>query len=166
MILTSKDITEIVRLLDESHFGELRLEMGEFKLRISRGGATARDDEPEFVDAAAQAGASGDDTQGATASGPATASASGPASGPASDEADIPSPLLGNFYHAPRPGDPPFVKPGDAVTPDSTIGIVEVMKLMNPIRAGVAGTMVAYLAENGATIEKDQPLLRVKVAAR
>ena len=57
----------------------------------------------------------------------------------------------------------PFVEPGDAVSEDTTIGIIEVMKLMNPIRAGVAGTVVAVLAADGSAVEKSQPLVRVKV---
>jgi acetyl-CoA carboxylase biotin carboxyl carrier protein len=150
MILTARDIAEITRLLDESHFSELRLEIGEFKLRISRGGAGARGD---FED---------DDEPAAAPAPPAPAASAG-SGGPAKGEVDVPSPLLGNFYHSPRPGDPPFVEPGDRVGEDTTIGIVEVMKLMNPIRAGVAGTVVAYLAQNGTAVEKDQPLIRVKV---
>jgi acetyl-CoA carboxylase biotin carboxyl carrier protein len=78
-------------------------------------------------------------------------------------EVDVPAPLLGNFYEAPRPGDPPFVQPGDAVTEETIIGIIEVMKLMNPIRAGVAGTVVALLAPNGSAVEEGQALIRVKV---
>jgi acetyl-CoA carboxylase biotin carboxyl carrier protein len=76
---------------------------------------------------------------------------------------DVPAPLLGNFYSAPRPGDPPFVQVGDAVNVETTIGIIEVMKLMNPIRAGVNGTVAAVLAENGTAVEEGQPLLRVRV---
>jgi acetyl-CoA carboxylase biotin carboxyl carrier protein len=152
MILTAKDIAEITRLLDESHFSELKLEIGEFKLRISRSGAAPRDDyddeEPDTVDIAHPIEAPAGHTAPASAG---------------KGEVDVPSPLLGNFYHSPRPGDPPFVVPGDAVSEDTTIGIVEVMKLMNPIRAGVAGTVVDYLAANGSAVEKDQPLIRVKV---
>ena len=78
-------------------------------------------------------------------------------------EVDVPAPLLGNFYSSPRPGDPPFVNVGDRVEEDTTIAIIEVMKLMTPIRAGVAGTVVALLAENGSAVEQGQPILRVKV---
>jgi acetyl-CoA carboxylase biotin carboxyl carrier protein len=78
-------------------------------------------------------------------------------------EVDVPAPLLGNFYEAPRPGDPAFVKPGDAVTEETVIGIIEVMKLMNPIRAGVSGTVVAILAQSGAAVEEGEALIRVKV---
>jgi len=62
-----------------------------------------------------------------------------------------------------RPGDPPFVEVGDAVAEDSVIGIIEVMKLMNPIRAGVRGTVTAILAADGTAVEEGQPLLRVRV---
>ena len=75
-----------------------------------------------------------------------------------------PAPLLGNFYAAPRPGDPPFVEVGDTVGEDSVIGIIEVMKLMNPIRAGIAGTVVAILAEDGSAVEEGQPLIRVRTS--
>jgi acetyl-CoA carboxylase biotin carboxyl carrier protein len=78
-------------------------------------------------------------------------------------EVDVPAPLLGNFYEAPRPGDPPFVKPGDTITEETVIGIIEVMKLMNPIRAGVSGTVVAILVRNGAAIEEGEALIRVRV---
>ncbi len=153
MILTAKDIAEITKLLDESHFSNLKLEMGDFKLRISRGGvAPPRDFEDEPTASAPAAGQ--------TAAAPALS----PGSGPAAGEVDVPAPLLGNYYEAPRPGDPAFVKPGDRVDEDTTIGIIEVMKLMNPIRAGVSGTVVALLAENGKPVEEGQALIRVKVA--
>jgi acetyl-CoA carboxylase biotin carboxyl carrier protein len=77
---------------------------------------------------------------------------------------DVTAPLLGNFYRSPRPGDAPFVEVGDTVTEDSAIGIIEVMKLMNSVRAGVAGTVVAILAEDGKAVEAGQPLIRVKAA--
>jgi acetyl-CoA carboxylase biotin carboxyl carrier protein len=78
-------------------------------------------------------------------------------------EVDVPAPLLGNFYEAPRPGDPPFVRPGDRVTEETVVGIIEVMKLMNPIRAGVSGTVVAVLAQNGSAVEEGEALIRVRV---
>jgi acetyl-CoA carboxylase biotin carboxyl carrier protein len=151
MILTAKDIAEITRLLDDSHFSQLRLEIGDFKLRVSRGGSGRRfveeeDDEPEPA--------------------PASKASPGPASAPTTqaDGIDVTAPLLGNFYRSPRPGDAPFVEVGDTVTEDSAIGIIEVMKLMNSVRAGVAGTVVAILAEDGKAVEAGQPLIRVKAA--
>ena len=154
MSLTAKDIAEIARLLDQSHFSSLDLQMGDFRLRIRRDGGWSRRDE--------------DDERAAPM--PALASSEPPppigqeAGAARVGEIDVPAPLLGNFYAAPRPGDPPFVEVGDPVSEDTTIGIIEVMKLMNPIRAGVAGTVVALLTPNGSAVEEGQPLIRVRVA--
>ncbi|MFC3102135.1 acetyl-CoA carboxylase biotin carboxyl carrier protein [Altererythrobacter lauratis] len=158
--LTGKDIAEIAKLLDESQFSALDLTMGEFRLRIRRDGGGAgwdsADDEPT-------APAPRPAPRAAPNPAPAAPAPAAPADGPAAGEVDVPAPLLGNFYAAPRPGEPPFVQVGDTVGPDTTIGIIEVMKLMNPIRAGVAGTVTALLAENGKAVEKGQALIRVKV---
>ncbi len=159
MSLTAKDIAEIARLLDESHFSSLDLEVGDFKLRIRRdgGGWSGR------------AGEDQDEAQAASAAQSANAPPSPPppplgqeAGAARAGEIDVPAPLLGNFYAAPRPGEPAFVDIGDTVTEDSVIGIIEVMKLMNSVRAGVAGTVVAILAQNGSAVEEGQPLIRVR----
>ncbi len=152
MSLTARDIAEIAKLLDSSHFSSLDLTMGDFRLRIRRdGGWSGRADDDEPVSAARPVEAESppplDQEAGAARAG----------------EIDVPAPLLGNFYEAPRPGDPPFVQPGDTVDAETTIGIIEVMKLMNPIRAGVSGTVVAVLAANGSAVEEGQPLVRVRV---
>ena len=153
MSLTARDIAEIARLLDSSHFSSLDLTMGEFRLRIRRDGGWSRggeeEDEPTLAPKAVEAEAP-----------PPLGQEAGAAR---VGEVDVPAPLLGNFFSAPRPGDPPFVEPGDTVGADTTIGIIEVMKLMNPIRAGVAGTVVAILAENGKAVEEGQPLVRVRL---
>ena len=155
MSLTARDIAEIARLHDESKFSSLDLQMGEFRLRIRRdgGGWQGREEEEEAEPA------------------PAAPPSPEPEPPPLGQEAgaarvgevDVPAPLLGNFYASPRPGDPPFVQAGDGVTEDTTIGIIEVMKLMNPIRAGVSGTVVAILAADGTAVEEGQPLVRVRL---
>jgi acetyl-CoA carboxylase biotin carboxyl carrier protein len=78
---------------------------------------------------------------------------------------DVPSPLLGIFYRAPKPGEPPFVQVGTKVNADTVVGIIEVMKLMNSVRAGVAGEVVEILGENGALVEYGEILLRVRPEA-
>lgn len=145
MSLSGKDVAEIARLLDASRFSELELEVGDFRLRI-RGGAPRRTSEPR------------------AARPPAAAAPTAIATAPRADEIDIPAPLLGTFYRSPRPGDAPFVEVGDTVANDTVIGIIEVMKLMNPVHAGVAGEVVAVLADNASSVEAGQPLLRVKAA--
>ena len=153
MSLTAADIAEIARLLDESRFSDLKLETGGLKLRIRRGGGWApRYDENEEP---AEAPLPSPVPEPMPLGNEAGAARAG--------EVDVPAPLLGNFYEAPRPGDPAFVKPGDRVSEETVIGIIEVMKLMNPIRAGVSGTVVAILAQNGAAIEEGEALIRVRV---
>ncbi|GKY90127.1 acetyl-CoA carboxylase biotin carboxyl carrier protein [Sinisalibacter aestuarii] len=142
--LTRADLEEIMHLLDASNFNSLKLEMGELKLELRRAGA----DEP------APPAASPAPTA-------APAPAAPPAAAPARTGTEIPAPLLGTFYHAPKPGADPFVKVGDRVTEDSVIGIIEVMKLMNSVAAGVSGTVTEITAPNGALVEHGQCLIRV-----
>lgn len=153
MSLTAKDIAEIAKLLDSSHFSTLDLMVGDFRLRIRREGGWSGRDEDEAPPAPAP------NAIAAQASPPPIGQEAGAAR---VGEIDVPAPLLGNFYVAPRPGEPPFVEVGDTVTEDSVIGIIEVMKLMNSVRAGVAGTVVAILAVDGSAVEEGQPLVRVR----
>ena len=154
MSLTARDIAEIARLLDESKFSSLDLQMGEFRLRIRRDGGGWQGREEEEAEPAPAAPPSPEPEP------PPLGQEAGAAR---VGEVDVPAPLLGNFYASPRPGDPPFVQAGDGVTEDTTIGIIEVMKLMNPIRAGVSGTVVAILAADGTAVEEGQPLVRVRL---
>jgi acetyl-CoA carboxylase biotin carboxyl carrier protein len=77
---------------------------------------------------------------------------------------DVPSPLLGTFYRSPKPGAPPFVEVGAAVAEDTIVAIIEVMKLMNTVRAGVKGTVTEILPGDGTLVEYDQPILRIRKA--
>jgi len=155
--LTGKDIAEIAKLLDESHFSSLNLQMGDFRLRIRRdGGGDGGHDEAEDEEPRAKVAPSP-----APAPQPAPAASGGPGPG----EIDIEAPLLGNFYITPRPGEPPFVQVGDRVEEDTIVAIIEVMKLMNSVRSGVSGTVTAILAENGKPVEEGQGVVRVKVDA-
>lgn len=148
MSLTPAEIAELGRLLDGSRFNEMALEIGGFRLKMRCGGKALPRSEP------------------APAALPVAATVAAPppvipASAPAAGEVDVPAPFIGNFYRAPRPGEPSFVEAGQKVSEDSVIGIIEVMKLMNTVRAGVSGTVVAVLAENAAAVEEGQPLIRV-----
>lgn len=73
----------------------------------------------------------------------------------------IDAPMIGVFYRRPSPGADEFVKPGDTVTADTTIGIIEIMKLMNPVTAGKAGVLGEFLVDDGSAVEFGQPLVQI-----
>lgn len=73
----------------------------------------------------------------------------------------IDAPMIGVFYRRPSPGAEPFVQPGDRVEADTTIGIIEIMKLMNPVLAGKSGVLGEFLAEDAEAVEFGQPLVSI-----
>jgi acetyl-CoA carboxylase biotin carboxyl carrier protein len=73
----------------------------------------------------------------------------------------VSAPLLGTFYRAPKPGAAPYVEVGSQVEEDTIVGIIEVMKLMNTVRAGVRGEVVQILGRDGALVEYGEALMRV-----
>jgi acetyl-CoA carboxylase biotin carboxyl carrier protein len=74
----------------------------------------------------------------------------------------ITSPIVGTFYRSPGPDKQPYVSEGSRVTPESTVCIVEAMKLMNEIQAEVAGEIVKVYVENGQPVEYGQALFGVR----
>ena len=153
MTLTAKDVAEIMRLLEQSSFDTLSLEINGVKLNLQRGSAAP------VPQTAARAAALEPQPQ-------PVQSASRKAKPPSEPGlAEVVSPLLGIFYRAPKPGEPPFVEVGSKVEEDTVIGIIEVMKLMNSVRAGVRGEVVEILAENEALVEYDEILLRLRPGA-
>jgi len=86
-----------------------------------------------------------------------------PAGKPESDGLrTIEAPMLGTFYRAEGPGQKPFVEVGDEVEADSIVCIIEVMKMMNSVPAGTAGTIVEVCRENAQMVEYGDPLFRVQ----
>jgi len=90
-----------------------------------------------------------------------------PAVDPASDEGPenrhvVRSPLVGTFYAAPEPGVRAFVEVGESVEADQPVAIVEAMKLMNQVAAGIAGTVSEVLVEDGQWVEFEQPLMYIE----
>jgi acetyl-CoA carboxylase biotin carboxyl carrier protein len=135
MALTDDDVREILRLIDESELDELRIETGDFKLHVVRGAAAATP-EPEAAQPAARA------TDGAAAT--------------------IAAPMPGTFYRAEGPGMAPFVDVGTRVEPDTIVCIIEIMKMMNSVPAGVSGTIVEVCAEDAQLVGDGEPLFRVE----
>jgi acetyl-CoA carboxylase biotin carboxyl carrier protein len=89
--------------------------------------------------------------------------ASAPAdSGPPPGTEHFTSPMVGTFYRAPSPESEPFVQSGDKVGPETTLCIIEAMKVMNEIKAERNAEIIEVLVENGAPIEFGQPLFLIK----
>lgn len=95
---------------------------------------------------------------------PAPVAIEAPSAASAADSGlkEIVSPMVGTFYTASSPEAPAYVTVGDTVTPDTVVCIVEAMKVMNEIKAEVAGTVVEIAAENGKPVQFGQALFRVK----
>jgi acetyl-CoA carboxylase biotin carboxyl carrier protein len=161
MDLTSDDVAEILTLLDSLPYDELDVETTRFRLTLRRapgGGWTQEHQvlaEPIAVTpgaAAAESGASAADGAPSSAV-PADADRGTGGTADAAPDADglvaVTAPLPGTFYRAPRPGADPFVREGDAVSPDTVVAIVETMKLMNSVHAGTAGRVARICADNG-----------------
>jgi acetyl-CoA carboxylase biotin carboxyl carrier protein len=72
------------------------------------------------------------------------------------------APSPGIFWRSPAPGEPPFVEVGQRVSPETPVGIVEVMKLMNQVLAGVDGTVQVIVVENGASVERGEPMVLIQ----
>jgi acetyl-CoA carboxylase biotin carboxyl carrier protein len=163
MELSDDDVLHILKLIDESKFDYFQLEVGELKITVSKG-------EPIPIAGVTQPAAviPAPSARPAPAAAPTAASATAAASPPAKPAAipegmtAITAPLLGTFYVAPEPGAPPFVKVGQQVTEDTTCGLIEVMKVFNSVRAGVKGTIVEVVAQNGQFVEFGQTLFIVK----
>jgi len=157
--LTAKDVAEITRLLEESSFDELNLEIDGLKLSLRRGALQAHSGAATSPASAAPAVKASSAAVAPTAS-PARAVTHAPRAGDANVH-DVPAPLLGTFYRAPKPGAPPFVEVGSLVEEDTIIGIIEVMKLMNTVRAGVRGRVTEIAIRDGVLVEYGDTLLRV-----
>lgn len=154
-LISNKDIEEILRLVQAAeHVASFRMKYGDFEISLSRDGVG---------DAAGPARS--DAARTATVSEPAIAAA--PASKPLAASADeglasVTAPMVGTFYRSPAPGADPFVGVGSRVEPDTVIGIIEVMKLMNSLNAGVKGTVRQVLAEDSRPVGYGQVLMLIE----
>lgn len=70
------------------------------------------------------------------------------------------APMVGVFYTSPSPNDPPFVKVGQKVQAGETLGIIEAMKIMNPLEATQSGIIAEILVDNGEVVQFGQPVVR------
>jgi acetyl-CoA carboxylase biotin carboxyl carrier protein len=166
--LSQSDVERILAIVDRLNDIEVRLEIDGMKLHVRK-----------FSEASmpgASAGPAGVSLPQAHR--PPAADAERAAALPMPQEAALPSagvgspaepgllevraPMLGRFFRASSPSEPPFVAVGSKVRPEDTVCMIEVMKLFNTVRAEVSGTIVEILVENGAMVEHDAVLFRVR----
>lgn len=159
----SVDIKELKAIIDwvnvTEDIREFSLRFGDVELYVSRNDHASEGARPGPAAAPAAAPAAP-----APAAAPQAAAAPAAASSVtlAADEVVIKAPMVGTFYAAPKPGQPDFVAVGGKVSADTVLCIVEVMKLMNNIEAGVEGTVARILVSNEQAVQYGQPLMVIK----
>ena len=145
-------VRKFIELMNEHDLAEIDLRQADQRIRLRRG--------PEVVTVAGAVPSL--TTPAAAATSPKAGGETAPAA--AGEDANallIRSPMVGTFYAAASPDSPPFVKVGDQVGPESTVCVVEAMKVFNEIPAECSGKIAAMLATNGQSVEYGQPLFRV-----
>jgi acetyl-CoA carboxylase biotin carboxyl carrier protein len=179
--LTNEDVADILALLDSLPYDEFDLETPRFRLSLRRtpGGWTQSTQvlsAPEPLAAPDRAAPQGA-TSGVRGPLPPSIGGEGPLTpvggdGSGADEVEVEegdgelvavrAPLPGTFYRAPRPGAAPFAEVGSRVGADTVIGIVETMKLMNSVPAGVAGVVAEFCVANAELVAQGAALLRIR----
>ena len=144
-------VRELAELLDTSHLTEIEVKDGERSIRVARTAAVVS---AGYAPAPAAAA-------------PAAAAAAAPLAAPAADDWKnhpglVKSPIVGTAYLTPEPGAAPYAAEGSRVNAGDTLLIIEAMKVMNPITAPKAGTIVKILIRSEQPVEYDEPLVVIE----
>jgi len=142
-------LKELILLMEAHDLTEVDVQSGEQRWKLKRGQQIESIAVPQPTYAPPPAAPAGDSAAESTAKAP-------------DDTIEITSPTVGTFYSSPSPDDPPFVKIGSKVAPDTIVCIVEAMKVFNQIQAEVSGTITETLVSNGDPVEFGQALYRVR----
>ena len=157
-----RKIKALIDLLDKSNLAELEIKEGEESVRLARHSSVAppmmMSAPPMMMPATDHRPAPAAPAAVATPALAATATEAQPKKGDMPDGHVIRSPMVGTYYASPNPDSPPFVKVGQTVKQGETLGIIEAMKMFNPIEADVSGTVRAILVTSGQPIEFDEPM--------
>jgi len=148
-----RKVRKFIELMNEHDLAEIDLRQGDQRIRLRRG--------PDMVTMTSP----GMPSVGMATSVASAASSDKAGGGVPVDDSKtllVRSPMIGTFYASPNPESPPFVKVGDRVGPDTTVCIVEAMKVFNEIPAECSGRIAAVLAQSGDPVEFNQPLFRVE----
>ncbi|HEY9895284.1 MAG TPA: acetyl-CoA carboxylase biotin carboxyl carrier protein [Candidatus Sericytochromatia bacterium] len=179
MSLDLNELRELLAAIDQTDITELTLKSADFELTVRRGIRVEErlyatdSDRRQAVEASAPLQIVGDSRTDSEAK-QVTQSAATPSvpNSPLNDSPlrdsksdrrllEVNSPMVGTFYRAASPDEPPFVEVGDRIRKGQTICIIEAMKLMNELEAEIGGEVVEILVQNGEPIEYGQLLLRL-----
>jgi acetyl-CoA carboxylase biotin carboxyl carrier protein len=156
MELSPDDVRDVLKALDSSGLDELHLELADLTLTVRREGAAGWTAEQRVLRRPMVEGGA-EPTAAVEPDAPRAAVAEGLVA--------VHPPLLGTFYRAPKPGAPPYVDVGDKVQEETVVGVIETMKMMTPVHAGVRGTVMEFRAVNGEFADADAVLLVVDPAS-
>jgi acetyl-CoA carboxylase biotin carboxyl carrier protein len=151
-----RKIKKLIEMLEESGLSEIEIKEGEESVRLARviSSAAAPVIAPQVFSHAPAAAAA--------APAPAAPRSAESSTRELPDGHVIRAPMVGSFYASQAPGQPPLAKLGQQIKVGDTIGIVEAMKMFNPIESEFAGTVVKILVENGSPVEFDQALMVIQ----
>lgn len=159
----SNEVKELVRLISTTDINELHLESGPVRIVIKRGGIAAPAYSAPAVYTPPPTLATPDRSESVNLIGHS------PTHGGEitleEGEQLIVAPMVGTFYSAPAPNEPPYVAEGHEIEPSTIVGIIEAMKMMNEIEAEVGGRIVRILVQNAQPVEYGQPLMVVSTGA-
>jgi acetyl-CoA carboxylase biotin carboxyl carrier protein len=153
-----RKLKELVRLMVENDLSELDLKDQEETVTIKRGGSGAPMLAAPGAYAAPRPASPAEEPSGDNSSAPP------PAPADTSGLVAIESPMVGTFYSSPNPDSPPFASVGAAVSPDTTVCLIEAMKVFNEIKAEQSGTIERVLVNSGDPVEFGQKLFLVRPA--
>lgn len=159
-----QELLDLVTQLNDGNYDSVAVSYGSVSIRLSKSGVL-EPDAPAPVALAPAVAAPVAAVAAAPAAAPAAAAAPAPTPSLPTGTA-ITAPMLGVFYRRPSPGSAPFVEPGQTVDADTTIGIIEIMKLMNPVVAGVAGVVTSFEVGDGESVQFGQALAHLDPTAK
>jgi acetyl-CoA carboxylase biotin carboxyl carrier protein len=163
--LTEADVFRLVEMFASSDATFMQVRVDDVELVLSRNDQDGVQPQSNTGISTSAAPSPGAAVAGA-APGAATAeSAPSPTPPAATDDAGlvtVDAPSIGTFYRAPRPDLPPYVEVGAMVETDTTVGLIEAMKVFTGVTVGVRGTVVEVLVEDAQFVEYGQPLFRVR----
>ena len=155
-----KEIQELIRMVNKSDLTAVSLEIGATKIKIKKKGV-----EPGVIYAAPQPPVLSAPSPQVISAVPTVHAELQNAPAPKAEASNlhtVRSPMIGTYYAAPSPKDPPFIKVGDEVKKGQKICVIEAMKLFNDVECDVDGKIVKILIENAQPVDFDKPLFLIE----